>query len=58
VKWDAEGDGLWLLVNRTTESPATFVLMHAESADGSQTTFNGSSMFAGWATAQPAYPVP
>jgi hypothetical protein len=33
-------------------------LSAAASADGSQTTFNGSSLFAGSATAQPAYPVP
>ena len=30
AEWDAEGDGLWLLVNRPTESPTTFVVMHAD----------------------------
>jgi hypothetical protein len=30
VEWDAAGDGLWLLVNRNSESPDTFVLMHAD----------------------------
>ena len=30
AEWDAEGDGLWLFVNRATESPTTFVVMHAD----------------------------
>ena len=28
--WDAEGNGLWLVVNRTSVSRSTFVLMHAD----------------------------
>jgi hypothetical protein len=107
--FDAEGDGLWLVVNRTADGPNAFVIMHADepnawtdiasftmpvgvyaylvgvrdaeptadgkvflfaapdqpyrlvtavSADGSHNSFGGTSIFAGWAGEQPAYPVP
>lgn len=33
TRWDAAGTGLWLLVHRTSESPTTYVVMHADAPD-------------------------